>query len=58
LAEGFVDGRREALVKLLTRRFGPLPADTRRKLNAATIEKLDRWLDNVLDAPTLKDALK
>ena len=58
LAEGRAVGRREDLVKLLTRRFGPLSAATQRKLDAAPIEKLDRWFDRALDAASLKDALK
>lgn len=55
---GRLEMRREDLVKLLTRRFGPLSAATQRKLDAAPIEKLDRWFDRALDAATLKDALK
>jgi hypothetical protein len=55
---GRLEMRREDLVKLLTRRFGPLSTATQRKLDAAPIEKLDRWFDRALDATTLKDALK
>jgi len=50
--------RRQDLVKLLTRRFGSLSTATQRKLDAAPIEKLDRWFDRALDAASLKDALK
>ena len=57
-AVGRAVGRREDLVKLLARRFGPLSAATQRKLDAAPIEKLDRWFDRALDAASLKDALK
>jgi hypothetical protein len=41
------------LERLLTKRFGPLSADTRAKLNAASLDQLDRWADRILDAPTL-----
>ena len=58
IEKGVAKGRREDLVRLLTRRFGPLPAATQRKLDAAPIEKLDRWFDQALDAGSLKDALK
>jgi hypothetical protein len=58
IEKGRVAGRREDLVKLLTRRFGPLSTATQRKLDAAPIEKLDRWFDRALDAASLKDALK
>lgn len=66
LAEGLAEGRtvgrtegmREALAKQLIHRFGNLPAYAKKKLDSATPEKLDRWLEQVLDAPTCKDALK
>lgn len=56
--QGRLEARREDLMKLLTRKFGPLHPATKRKLERATNEKLDRWLDKVLDAPTLKVALQ
>jgi hypothetical protein len=55
---GRLEMRREDLGRLLTRRFGPLSTATQRKLDAAPIEKLDRWFDRALDAANLKDALK
>lgn len=55
---GLNEGFRRALAKLLKLRFGAIPTSARTKLRAASRETLDRWLEQVLDAPTLKDALK
>jgi hypothetical protein len=38
--------------------FGSIPVSAKTKLRPADRETLDRWLEQVLDAPTLKDALK
>jgi hypothetical protein len=55
---GLDEGFRKALTVLLKHRFGVIPTSARTKLRAASRETLDRWLEQVLDAPTLKDALK
>lgn len=56
-AEGLAKGRHEgqagALLRLLERRFGPLPENQRLRVLAADSDTLDLWLDRVLDAPTL-----
>ena len=54
--EGRREGQRELLASLLTRRFGPLPARIRARLDAASLEELERLTGAVLDAPAL-DAL-
>ncbi len=51
--EGQLEGRVATLLRLLTRRFGPLPADATARLHAANASTLDQWADRVLDAPTL-----
>lgn len=60
-AEGRAEGRSEgvahALLRQLERRFGPLPDQVKAQVSAADPETLERWLDRVLDAPTLGDAL-
>ena len=53
MQQGKHEGETAILERLLTKRFGPLTADTRAKLNAASLEELDRWADRILDAPTL-----
>jgi len=59
-AKGKAEGKHEAqvriLLRLLERRFGPVPEGVRETVEAADRETLDRWLDRILDAPT-RDAL-
>ena len=49
--------RRELLARLLTHRFGTLPASVQQRLAAASAETLLAWTDRVLTAPTLDDVL-
>ncbi len=50
---GMAAGKSETLARQLKRRFGPLPDKIQAHIAAANLEQLDRWLDAVLDAPTL-----
>ncbi len=50
---GLAEGKSETLARLLDRRFGRLPDVTRARIASADLKQLDRWLDAVLDAPTL-----
>ena len=52
--EGRQEGERLLLERLLTRRFGPLPEWTSRKLEEATLAQLEKWGDAILDAPSLE----
>jgi predicted transposase YdaD len=56
-AKGKAEGKAEDLTRLLTRRFGPLPAWTTARISAAPIAQLDAWLDGILDAPSLTDLI-
>jgi predicted transposase/invertase (TIGR01784 family) len=56
-AEGKAEGKADTLMRLLVRRFGPLPEAARRRIEAADIATLDRWLDRVIDAPDLDGVL-
>ncbi|WP_286209124.1 DUF4351 domain-containing protein [Azospirillum sp. A1-3] len=47
------EGKAETLLRLLERRFPPVPETRRAQVQAATVEQLDAWLDAVLDAPDL-----
>jgi hypothetical protein len=47
----------EALLLLLTRRFGALPAEVTERLSAATIEDLDAIGERLLSAQSLEEAL-
>jgi flagellar biosynthesis/type III secretory pathway protein FliH len=51
--EGLQAGEALALQKLLTKRFGALPADTVGKITTASTAQIDAWLDLVLDAPSI-----
>ena len=55
IKQGMLSGARQVLTRLLTRRFGPLPAAVLQQLEQADTDQLERWADNVLDAPTLDD---
>ena len=55
-AKGKAQGKASVLKRQLTRRFGPLPAWAKRRIDAAPIGQLDVWLDDIFTAPSL-DAL-
>ena len=52
--EGRLEGQTKLLVRLLTKRFGPLSAATQAQLDNATTDQLEHWADAILDAPTLE----
>ena len=56
-AEGKAEGERSMLIRLLERRFGPLPADAFDKIGAADLEAIERWGLQLLDAASLEEAL-
>lgn len=64
-AEGVEEGRREGrsgalrglLVKLLTRRFGPLPEAAMSRVQAADPDLLEAWSERLLSASSLDDVL-
>lgn len=56
--EGRKEGRAELLERQLSRRFGkPLPSWVRPRLESAGVEQLDRWAENLFDAPSLEALL-
>jgi predicted transposase YdaD len=50
---GIAKGEAYALRRLLQKRFGPLSEDVRARLQAASIDELELWLDRALDADSL-----
>jgi len=54
LAKGLHEGQARTLLRQLARRFGPLSDTVRARVETADLEALERWLDRVLDAPTLE----
>lgn len=57
-AEGEARGRAEALVQLLTLKFGPLPPTERDAVRAASARQLETWTARVLAANTLDEVLR
>jgi hypothetical protein len=55
--EGLMKGERAVLVRLLTRRFGPLPREGLARIRRADLATLERWTDRVLTARTLAEVL-
>ena len=53
--EGRAEGRAAILARLLTRRFGPLPATITQRLGHASAEQLDLWAERILDADSLDE---
>ena len=57
--EGRQEGERRVLERLLQRllqrRFGALSAENTERLTEASMEDLETWAENVLDAQTLDD---
>ena len=58
-AEGRQEGRQEgealALQRLLSKRFGSIPAEITARIAAASSAEIEVWLDRVLDARSLED---
>jgi hypothetical protein len=55
--QGLAEGRAALLQRLLTQRFGPLPAEVHECLSAATIDELDAIGERLLNAQSLQEAL-
>ena len=56
-AEGRVEGRVEIVLKLLAKRFGPLPDSIQTRVRGAQDAQLDTVVEQVLTAQTLEEAL-
>jgi len=55
MAEGMQTGERAVLIRLLSRRFGSLSAETLSRLDNANQQQLEAWADRILDARTLEE---
>jgi len=58
MEQGIQRGERAVLERLLQRRFGQLPTELHQKLEQASSEDLEHWVDQVFDAETLDDIFK
>ena len=47
----------DVLLRLLEKRFGPLPSQVKDRVLRAGLSDLDLWTDRVLEAPTLEAVL-
>jgi hypothetical protein len=56
--EGRQEGRAEILLRLMTRKFGALSAEQRRRIERADGETLLRWSEQLLFAESPEDALR
>jgi hypothetical protein len=56
--KGELKGEVTVLSRQMTRRFGPISEATQARLDNATLEQLEQWTDNILEASTLDDVFK
>ena len=55
---GRLSGLRDTVARQLTLRFGPLDAAKQQKLEQATPEQLDHWVEALLTAGTLEEVFR
>ena len=58
LEQGRLEGEAALLVRMLTRRFGPLSFDVRSRVEEGSEAEFERWAEQVLDAKTLDDVFR
>ncbi len=54
-AKGAHEGEVLLLQKLLTKRFGSIPAHITAQISAASLEEIERWFDRAIDANQISD---
>ena len=54
-AEGKAEGKAETLLRLLQRRFGPVPESDRARVTVGSAAEIDAWCDALLDAQSLTE---
>ena len=55
--EGKAEGKAETLLRLLQRRFGPVPESTRARVVVGSAAEIDVWIDALLDAQSLAEVI-
>jgi hypothetical protein len=58
IQQGIERGERQLLVRLLSRRFDPLPDHTTRRIEAASRAELELWADRVITTSSLDEVLQ
>ena len=53
--QGRAEGKAETLLRLLRRRFGPVPESARARVAVGSAAEIDAWLDALLDAQSLTE---
>ncbi|MDE0221894.1 MAG: DUF4351 domain-containing protein, partial [Spirochaetaceae bacterium] len=54
-AQGRAEGKAETLLRLLQRRFGPVPESARARVAVGSAAEIDVWFDALLDAQSLTE---
>ena len=54
-AQGRAEGKAETLLRLLQRRFGPIPERARARVAVGSAAEIDTWIDALLDAQSLTE---
>lgn len=58
LEKGRIEGEAKVLLRLLERRFGPLPDWVQERVSGATLIQLEGWAERVLDAGCLEEVFQ
>ena len=53
LQQGMLKAEADMLRRLLTRRFGTLPAEVSAQIDAASVQQIEAWFDRSVDASDL-----
>jgi phage FluMu protein gp41 len=58
MQQGMQQEAANLLRRQFARRFGPLSMKHLARLEVATLDQLERWMDNILDAATVEDVFR
>src|SRR5262249_1334059 len=58
LARGRTEGEAHALIRLLEKRFGPVPPDLRERIFAADAPCIEAWIDRALDVHDVRSVFQ
>lgn len=58
IGQGVQQGESTLLCRLLTRRFGALPAALQQRIGQATPTQIEAWFDSAIDAPSLHEVFQ
>jgi hypothetical protein len=53
--QGVQQGEAAALKRLLAKRFGAIPSEISAQISAASLEEIERWFDQAIEARRLDD---